>query len=77
MHYALNKLFPGEQALEVAKEVEGLDRGEVVEVHVEQTVADLREQGVVELEKAHLICLLPGTELLETAFGNGVFHPFR
>ena len=45
-------LFAGEDGADVGELVEGLERGEVVDVEVQELVADLGEHGVVELEDA-------------------------
>lgn len=45
-------LFPGEDCADIRELVEGLERREVVYVEVEDFVAYLREDGVVELEEA-------------------------
>lgn len=45
------RLLAGEERLEVVEDGERLQRGEVVDVEVEKAVADLAQQGVVELEE--------------------------
>ena len=54
--------------------VQGLDRRKIVDVEVQNLVANLRQDGVVELEEAQLHALAVLRHLLHVGFLDGRAH---
>ena len=63
-------LFTGDDLLDVVEFVEGFEGGEVVDVEAQDFIADLAEDGVIELEEGELHAFA-GSGDFGSGFANG------